>query len=230
MDYIMTNHQLAGKLLHIANNVKTLYVLGGIGYPLNEKGKKRAMNIAYNAQAERKKMIEAASHDTFAFDCVCMVKSVLWGFDADPKKTYGGALYASNGIPDCTIDALYKSGSKHSTDMTDIAVGEFLVLHSHHCGVYVGNGMVVECTPAWKNCVQVTKLTSRRWKKHCYLPYVKYEEGQDVPYPNKTDAELAYMVIHGQFGNGDDRKKALGVRYRVVQDIVNQILKKGAYK
>ena len=31
-DYIMTNHQVCGKLLHVAENLKTLYVMGGIGY------------------------------------------------------------------------------------------------------------------------------------------------------------------------------------------------------
>ena len=226
MHYIMSNYKLAGTLLHIANNLKTLYVMGGIGYPLNEKGKKRSQTHAYNNTEDRKRMIKDASDDTFAFDCICLVKSVLWNFEGNPKKTYGGAKYASNGIPDCNIDTMFRMGSKHSTDMTDIAIGEFLVLHSHHCGVYIGGGLVVEATPAWKNCVQVTEMPWRPWKKHCYLPYVKYEQEEtSTPYPNKTDVELAYMVIHGQLGNGEYRKKALGVRYRTVQDIVNKILK-----
>lgn len=39
-----------------------------------------------------------------------------------------------------------------------------------------------------------------------------------------TDAQLADMVIAGQFGNGDARKQALGSRYEAVQAIVNQKL------
>lgn len=232
-DYIMTNNQLCGKLLHIAEDLKTLYVMGGIGYPLNTSGKKRALTYEYNQGLTRRKMIEAADADTFAFDCVCLVKSVLWGFAGDKNLTYGGAKYASNGIPDCNIRHLYNMGSKHSTDMTDIAAGEFLMLHDHHCGVYVGNGLVVESTPAWENKVQITKLTQRPWKAHCYLPKVKYEVPEtsevkkDYPYPNYTDVELAYRVIRGLHGNGAARKADLGSRYRLVQDIVNKIAKEG---
>lgn len=230
MDYIMTNHQLCGRLLDIAENMKTLYVMGGIGYPLNKNGKARALKYEYNRRATRRRFIEAATPDTFAFDCVNVVKSVLWGFDGNVNAQYGGAKYASNGIPDTTIGNLYKMGKKHSTDMTDIAAGEFLVLHEHHCGVYVGNGLVVEATPAWENKVQITKMTMRPWRYHCYLPKVKYEVPEQItfyPYPDKTDTELAYMVVHGKIGNGQERKEKLGGRFRAVQDIVNRILKEG---
>ena len=232
MDYIMTNHELCGRLLHIAEDLKTLYVMGGIGFPLNASGKKRAMQYVYNQSETRKRMIMNASDDTFAFDCVCLVKSILWGFSGDKNKRYGGALYASNGIPDCSITYLYNMGSKQSTDMSDIAEGEFLMLHAHHCGVYVGNGLVVESTPAWENKVQITKLAQRPWKAHCYLPKVKYEgvypsNYQYYPYPQYTDVELAYRVIKGLHKAGEERKKDLGARYRTVQDIVNKIAKEG---
>ena len=36
-----------------------------------------------------------------------------------------------------------------------------------------------------------------------------------------TDEELALMVLQGIFGNGNDRKRALGHRYSGVQDIIN---------
>ena len=230
-DYIMTNHQVCGKLLHVAENLKTLYVMGGIGYPLNRRGKERSKTHAYNNSITRRYMIENADAETFAFDCVCLIKSVVyWGFNGNKDAVYGGAKYASNGMPDCNIDTLFKMGSKHSTDMKDIAEGEFLRLHAHHCGVYVGNGMVVEATPAWDNKVQVTKMSARPWKQHCYLPFIKYEVPEQetfYPFPDKTDVELAYLVIHGALGNGQVRKDALGIRYREVQDIVNRIAKGG---
>jgi hypothetical protein len=71
-----------------------------------------------------------------------------------------------------------------STDFSDInkiAVGEVVWLPGH-IGIYVGNGLVVECTPAWANCVQFTSLgkipgyNSRKWTKHGKLPYVTYSE------------------------------------------------------
>lgn len=41
---------------------------------------------------------------------------------------------------------------------------------------------------------------------------------------NKTDYELADLVMQGCFGNGQDRKNALGSRYAAVQKIVNEIV------
>lgn len=42
--------------------------------------------------------------------------------------------------------------------------------------------------------------------------------------PEKSVDELAREVIAGKYGNGEARKKALGDRYREVQDRVNQML------
>ena len=46
----------------------------------------------------------------------------------------------------------------------------------------------------------------------------------NVTAPEKTVDELAKEVIAGKYGNGEARKKALGSRYREVQDRVNQML------
>ena len=35
-------------------------------------------------------MINAASADTFGFDCVCLIKGLLWGWCGDKSKTYEG--------------------------------------------------------------------------------------------------------------------------------------------
>ena len=227
----MTNYELVGRLLHIANDLKTLYVMGGLGYRLDAKGKARAMKYAYNCQPERAAMIKAATADTWAFDCVCLVKMVINGFRGDKKGTYGGATYGYP-VKDVNIRTILNNCRKVSTDMNDIAIGEFLYLHDHHCGVYVGHGQVVESTPAWRNGVQVTRLSQRPWKKHGMLPWITYEnEAEDAfPYPQYTDAELAYRVINGHHGNGATRKEDLGMRYAAVQKLVNQILKEGAIK
>ena len=36
-----------------------------------------------------------------------------------------------------------------------------------------------------------------------------------------TDAELVYLTLQGMFGNGDQRKAALGNRYSAVQALIN---------
>ena len=44
------------------------------------------------------------------------------------------------------------------------------------------------------------------------------------PIKEKSTEELAREVIEGKYGNGEDRKKALGDRYAEVQARVNEIL------
>jgi cell wall-associated NlpC family hydrolase len=113
----------------------------------------------------------------WGFDCVGLVKGVLWGWNGDESKVYGGAVYASNGVPDLSADAMIGRCTSVSSDMSNIAVGEFLWMKGH-CGVYIGNSKVVESSPKWANGVQVTALTARNWLKHGKLPWVEYSDGE----------------------------------------------------
>jgi len=182
MAKITTAKQLAEKALDVAKNYKTLYVMGCLGAPLNAKNKEFYCNwTSYNKRADRQKMIKAATAKTFGFDCVCLIKSLLMGWTGDYNARYGGAVYGANGIPDITADAMFKACTDQSSDFSDLEVGE-AVWTSGHIGIYVGNGLAVECTPSWKNGVQVTACNRsisgynrRNWTKHGKLPYVKYE-------------------------------------------------------
>jgi len=174
------------KALDIANNYKTLYVMGCFGAPLNAKNKKRyTTNHSYNKKSSRTKMINNASSDTFGFDCVCLIKAILWGWSGDKSKSYGGAKYCSNGVPDVGADAMI---SKHcndvSTNFKNIEYGEVVWLKGH-IGIYIGNGEVVESSPAFKNKVQITKLSQRNWTKHGKLKYIDYSK----PVENKPAAK-----------------------------------------
>ncbi|MBP3448367.1 MAG: hypothetical protein J6K51_05050 [Clostridia bacterium] len=168
------------KLKNIANNYKTLYVMGCFGAPMTPANKKRyCNNHAYNKKAARTQMIMAASADTFGFDCVCLIKGVLWGWCGDKNKTYGGASYAVNGVPDIGADAMITKCSGVSKDFSSIVPGEAVWMPGH-IGVYIGDGLAIECTPAWDNCVQITAVgnigkkagyNTRTWTKHGKLPY-----------------------------------------------------------
>jgi cell wall-associated NlpC family hydrolase len=109
----------------------------------------------------------------WGFDCIGLIKAVLWGWNGDESKVYGGAVYASNGVPDLSADAMIGRCTSVSSDMNNIAVGEFLWMKGH-CGVYIGNSKVVESSPKWANGVQITALTARNWLKHGRLPYIVY--------------------------------------------------------
>ena len=178
---ITTGAQLAARCKDLALNYKTLYVMGCFGAPMTSANKKRyCSNHEYNKAADRTAMIQAASADTFGFDCVCMIKGLLWGWKGDKAKTYGGASYASNGVPDIGADSMIKVCSDISTDFSKIEVGEAVWVEGH-IGIYIGDGLAVECTPKWGNKVQITACNCNRtgynrrnWTKHGKLPYVSY--------------------------------------------------------
>lgn len=173
------------KAIQAAGDYKTLYVMGAFGAPLNAKNKARyKKNNSYNRQEARQKKIDAATPETFAFDCVGLVKGILWGWNADASKTYGGAGYKANGVPDTNADGMKNKCTDRSEDFTEIKPGE-LLWTSGHVGIYIGDGLGVECTPSWKDGVQITAVANigskagynaRRWKVHGKLPWVEYPE------------------------------------------------------
>ena len=179
---IKTAKELAQAVENVAKNYKTLYVMGCFGAPMNSTNKARYCdNHSYNRTAERQAMIKSATADTFGFDCVCLIKGLLWGWNGDTNANYGGAKYAVNGVPDIGADSMIAVCKDVSTDFGKIEVGE-AVWMSGHIGVYIGNGLAVECSPKWKNGVQITACNRdvsgynrRNWTKHGKLPYVEYE-------------------------------------------------------
>lgn len=211
----MTNKEFVKRLIDVANNYKTLYIMGCFGAPMTEANKTRyCNNHSYNKQASRQKMIKAATSDTFGFDCVNLIKGVLWGWNGDKSKTYGGAQYAVNGVPDVSADGMIAKCLNVSTDFSNIEVGE-AVWCSGHIGVYIGDGLAVECTPSWKNCVQITACNCtksgynrRNWVKHGKLPYIFYEKFE--PKKLETGNDIIWELMNGEYKvKIDDVKRAV---------------------
>lgn len=167
-----------------AAHSKTLYVHGAFGWPMTDSNKRLALaRYPYNRRSDRAALIDNATADTFGFDCVCFVKAMLWGWEGDSSKEYGGVKYQSNGIPDVTEDVLLDLCTDVSSDFSAIQPGEYLYTKGH-CGVYIGAGWAVECTPNWEDGVQFTQvknvsdsplLIGRLWQKHGNLPGIVYE-------------------------------------------------------
>ena len=206
MAYVMKASEFIEKLKDVANNYKTLYIMGCFGAPMTAANKKRyTSNHSYNKVAARVKMINAASADTFGFDCVCLIKGILWGWDGDKNATYGGARYAVNGVPDIGADTMItRCKDVSTTGWANMEPGE-AVWCSGHIGVYIGNGLAVECTPKWKNCVQITAVgnigsksgyNSRKWTKHGKLPWIEYdvESTSTKPSTPSTSTSLDFKV------------------------------------
>ena len=118
------------------------------------------------------------------FDCVILIKAILWGWNGNKNHSHGGANYGSNGVYDDTADGLINRCKNVSTDFSNITAGEVLWTNGH-VGVYIGNGQVIECTAGWESKVLYSQIDSsgRRtrngtqiytWKKHGKLPYIDY--------------------------------------------------------
>lgn len=185
----MKAQTLVDKAVDIAKNYKTLYVMGCFGAPLTGANVTRyCTNHTYNKDATRAAMIKAAANQSppvYGFDCVNLIKGILWGWCGNDAKTYGGATHASNGVPDVSADGMIaKCADVSTTGWASMLPGE-AVWCSGHIGIYIGGGLAVECTPRWKNCVQVTAVANigvkagydtRTWTKHGKMPYVDYSD------------------------------------------------------
>ena len=225
MAAVMTSAEFVKRLKATATDYKTLYVMGCFGAPMNSENKKRyTSNHSYNKQAARTAMINAATADTFGFDCVCLIKGILWGWCGDKNKTYGGAGYAVNGVPDIGADSMIKVCSGVSTNFSGIVPGEAVWMEGH-IGVYVGDGLAVECTPKWDNKVQITAVgnigkksgyNTRTWTKHGKLPYIKYEAGTDTPAAPGTSVK-GIDVSKWQGEIDWNKVKAAGVKFAMIR-------------
>ena len=185
---ITTAKELAAACKQVSQ-YKTIYVMGCFGAPMNERNQARYIrSYSYNSQPDRAEKILSATEDTFGFDCVCLIKGLLWGWSGDPAQVYAGAVYKSNGVPDIGTEAIIGACSHVSEDFSQLREGELLWMPGH-VGIYIGNGLAVESTPAWADGVQITACNAdktgyprRNWKKHGWLPYVSYEE-KSAPEP-----------------------------------------------
>ena len=91
-------------------------------------------------------------------------------------------------------------------------VGEVFWLNNH-IGIYTGNHKIIECTPSWNCCTQITNLSDRKWQKHGKLPWVDYStvnntgtlppgQSTQVAFAQFFDRNLAgeYTVQTGGYG------------------------------
>lgn len=201
---VMNNKEFVEKLEHIASLPTTYYSVSGGNW------------AKWNGKS-------------WNFDCVILIKAVLWGWNENKNHQHGGAIYGSNGVYDDGTEQIINRCSNISSDFNNIEVGELLWMNGH-VGIYIGNREVIECTAAWEGKVLCSKigLNGERtrngkqvyfWKKHGKLPYLDY-----IVEIIKSTEELAKEVIEGKYGNGEERKNKLGSRYSEVQALVNEML------
>ena len=205
------------KLLDVANNYNTVYMWGVFGAPVTERviDDKAKQYPSWYTVMKKAKFRKLLGKGYYGFDCVCLIKSILWGWNGDNTKSYGGAVYASNGVPDIGADAMIKQCKNVSTTgWANMSPGEALWC-SGHIGVYIGNGLAVECTPSWNNKVQITAVknigtkkgyNARTWTKHGLLPYIDYSDQAIMAVPSTpTDVVHTTKVVHSTGSEADNK-------------------------
>ena len=162
----------------------------------------------------------------FGFDCVCLIKSILWGWEGNTAKSNGGAKYASNGVPDVNANTIITKCTNVSTDFSKIVPGA-LVWMQGHVGVYIGDGQCIECTTNWTSKVLQSTLKNngvkgqfeRTWTKWGLLPYVDYSDqttskpvapAPAVKHDVSTPSEY-YPAYTGTSSSLDEILRAIGV-------------------
>lgn len=180
------------KLHLFAASLKTIYGYAMYGWQITTATikYKAAQNLNgwyTQAHIDGLKRVANEMPPTWGFDCVNLTKGILWGWRGDESKEKGGAVYGTNGVPDVNANGMIQRCYDVSGDFSHIEVGEGLWLEGHW-GLYVGNGLAVECTGRWDNGVQITSVwnlgkktgyNGRNWTKHGKLPWIEYSGQAD---------------------------------------------------
>src|SRR5574344_387779 len=134
-------------------------------------------------------------------DCTCSIKAILWGGRFIPEnrgKPHAGCNYGSNGVPDFTPTSCVAWTNATKGNFKTIIPGEILLMTSHgHAGLYIGNGQVIEVTPAWTGgnpgCqisqigVNGERIKNGRqvlsWEYHGKIPVIDYVKPTPKPEP-----------------------------------------------
>lgn len=177
-----------------AVNADTVYLLGGLmSEPLTDAYIDYKENqYSWNMKRDdiyRKKL------GYFGTDCICFIKSIIWGWTAENPK---GMKYQSNGLKDIGCDQTFEQCTNKSSDFSNVTAGEF-VWQKGHIGVYVGDGLVAECTYSHSDGVQLSACNRdvkgywrRNWEQHGFAPWIDYSDAEQPAEPEtKTLEEIA---------------------------------------
>ena len=162
-------------------------------------------------------------------DCTCSIKAILWGgrfIKENRGKPHAGCNYGSNGVPDFTPSSCVAWTNATKGNFKTLVPGEILLMTSHgHAGLYIGNGQVIEVTPAWTGgnpgcqISQIGKNGERikngrqvlSWEYHGKIPVIDYVKPTPKPEPKPEPSVPTpkykigdKVIIDGQlYGNAD---------------------------
>lgn len=152
---------------------------------------------SHYTEAKKENMYALADKgDGWIFDCCGLIKAFMWGWTGDftDPKNLGGARYKSNDFPDTTASGVMLRCNDVSTDFSKIAVGE-MVYKTGHIGVYLGNGLVGECTPDGRSGVQISRMLNTDWNvsRTISRKWLKHGKLRDLDYEIKTGSLVEFV-------------------------------------
>lgn len=168
----MNNIEFVEKLKKIEQS-PTHYAKGTFGQTKNIIPQKARQYPSWYTQSKVDELMKCDDATKF-YDCCGLVKSILW------TNKSGQIVYTSNGVPDIDETTMFNRCKEKSTNFDIITPGE-LVWTTGHVGVYIGDGLVIECTNAFTKDVCITSFIKgraknyRQWKKHGKLPWIEYK-------------------------------------------------------
>lgn len=215
---LMTSKELVEKAI-ATYKLPTQYLSGGYGCRLGKDWYDKT--YSWN-KANAKKIEEKYNTNpiTFGFDCVCLIKGILWGFEGVSNEPYGGAVYDSK--TDYSVSEMMRTCPDLSTDFDNIDEGELVFLGNSHTGIYIGNGEVIESTPAWKCCVQRTLLPSRNTTNYEKLPVRKWDmhgHSSLIDY-GILDYKKAYEELSERYGMLERENLQLTIKLNKIRKVI----------
>lgn len=173
--------------LQFAKSKKVKYCWGSFGQPITTAfltAKKTQYPTWYTLQKQAE-IGALVGQGWYGFDCVGLIKGLLWGWSANPATYNGGAIYLANGVPDLSANGFFNICTNKSSDFKNIVVGAMLHVNGH-IGVYIGNNQALEVTTRWDNGVGVQlsgvqnlgnlQTKSRKWTSWGLCPYLDYSD------------------------------------------------------
>ena len=151
-----------------------------------KKGGVPASRSGYT-EARIKQLRSLANRGYYGVDCVCLVKSYLWGGVGCPNYQSKYDLPAGSMYDLATV--------KGSIDTLPECPGLIVISrkHGNHVGVYIGNGETIESTLGSRgDGVVKHKLDKTFWTDWFQCPFIEYKQTVDTPKTSLRNVTLAY--------------------------------------